>query len=647
MSESSENCREHRLLTLLPTGKDAALTASILAKAGLESYGCATLDLLLEELKRGAGAILIAEEAIAEDSAHRLAATLEQQPPWSDIHVLVVTRQGADSSTADLAVSMLGNVTLLERPIRIAALISAARTALRARRRQYQFRQQFETLERSERNLTDFFENAAVGLHLVSSDGIILRVNQTELDLLGYTSEEYVGHHIAEFHADAEAITDVLRRLHVGENIESYEARLRAKDGSIRHVLISSNVLWEDGQFIHARCFTRDITQRKHAEDALREADKRKDEFLATLAHELRNPLAPIRNSLHILRMTGNGDPTTERVCEMLERQVSHMVRLVDDLMEVSRITRGKIELHKELLEVAAVVRSAVETSRPLIEAAGHQLAISVPTEPLVVEGDLVRLAQVLANLLNNAAKYTETGGQIWLSVRRDECCVAISVKDTGIGISAEMLPRVFDLFAQEETSFSRAQGGLGIGLSLVRSLAEMHGGEVVAHSAGVGQGSEFIVRLPLAMDIPHATQTSSNGLSAPLLAARRVLVVDDNRDAANSLGMLLKLLGVDVRVVGNGRAALELIPCYRPSVVLLDIGMPEMDGYEVARKIRALPEFEGLTLIALTGWGQENDRERSRLAGFDHHLIKPADITTLRALLDSAESKVVPAAIE
>jgi PAS domain S-box-containing protein len=295
-------------------------------------------------------------------------------------------------------------VTLLERPIRISALVSAARTALRARQRQYQFRQQFEALERSERNLTDFFENAAVGLHLADANGIILRAIQTELDLLGYAAEEYIGHHVSEFHFDADAIAVLLQRLHFGETIEGYEACLRAKDGSSRHVLISANVLWEHGEFIHTRCFTRDITLRIRAAEALREADRRKDEFLATLAHELRNPLAPIRNSLHILRLTGENDPATERVCEMMERQVNHTVRLVDDLMDVSRITRGKIELHKEPVEL----RSAVETSRPLIEAAGHQLAIAIPPEPLMIEGDLVRLAQVLVNRLNSAAKYTQ-----------------------------------------------------------------------------------------------------------------------------------------------------------------------------------------------------------------------------------------------
>ena len=370
----------------------------------------------------------------------------------------------------------------------------------------------------------------------------------------------------------------------------------------------------------------------------MREADRRKDEFLATLAHELRNPLAPIRNSLHILRLTASNEPATERVCEMMERQVNHMVRLVDDLMEVSRITRGKIELHKEPIEIAAVVRSAVETSRPLIEAAGHQLAIAVPPEPLLIEGDLVRLAQVLANLLNNAAKYTEDGGQIWLTARQQGGMAVISVRDSGMEISAEMLPRVFEVFAQADRSTSRAQGGLGIGLSLVRSLVEMHGGSVEAQSAGPGQGSEFLIRLPVAQGTRRTATYPSEPDSTRILPARRILVVDDNRDAAESLGMLLKFLGADVRVVGDGRSALEIISSYRPSVVLLDIGMPGMDGYEVARRIRAQPDLGEVMLIALTGWGQEDDRRRSQSAGFDHHLIKPADIGALRALLDSVE---------
>jgi signal transduction histidine kinase len=371
-----------------------------------------------------------------------------------------------------------------------------------------------------------------------------------------------------------------------------------------------------------------------------KEADRRKDEFLATLAHELRTPLAPIRNSVHILRMAGGDPGTAERVYDMMERQVNHMVRLVDDLMEVSRITRGKIELRREQVDLAAVVRSALETSNPLIEAARHQLTVSLPDEPLILNADLVRLAQVLANLLNNAAKYTPEGGRIWLTARRAGSNAEISIRDTGAGIPAEVLPKVFDLFMQVERTYSRAQGGLGIGLTLVRSLVSMHGGTVEARSDGPGRGSEFVVRLPLAAGRLAPHERDGDGRPAAV-APRRILVVDDNHDAADSLGMLLKFLGADVRTANDGPAALEAFKTYRPSVVLLDIGLPGMDGYEVARQARQQPESEDVTLIALTGWGQEEDRRRSREAGIDHHLIKPVDLGVLERLLANLPAKV------
>jgi CheY-like chemotaxis protein/two-component sensor histidine kinase len=311
------------------------------------------------------------------------------------------------------------------------------------------------------------------------------------------------------------------------------------------------------------------------------------------------------------------------------------MVRLVDDLLEVSRITRGKIELRKEHVALAGVLRAAVEASRPLIDACGHTLEVGLPDEPLVVDGDHVRLAQVFANLLNNSAKYTDRGGRIRVGARREAGEAVVSVSDNGIGITSDLLPRVFDLFTQGGRAGERAQGGLGIGLTLVRMLVGMHGGRVEARSAGPGRGSEFIVRLPLA-DGPAHDEKHMEGQPGGVLASRRVLVVDDNRDAADSLGVLLGLLGADVRVVYGGVAALEAVETYHPSAVLLDIGMPGMDGHEVARRIRRRPDCRDVTLIALTGWGREDDRRRSELAGFDHHLVKPADAGVLEALLAS-----------
>jgi PAS domain S-box-containing protein len=636
VTESERARLEERVLVLTPTPRDADLARSVLDRAGIASFCCSGLGQACSELERGAGAILLPEEAVLRDEKDQLSRWLARQPPWSDIPIIVLARPGADSATVGQAMDLLANVTVLERPTRVTALVSAVRTALRSRQRQYQTREHLSELERREHELRDFFDNAAVGIHWVDRGGIILRANQAELDMLGYEHAEYVGHPISEFHVRPETADEIMNRIALGERLDSFEARIKCKDGSVKDVLIDSSVWSEPDRFTHMRCFTRDVTDRKRAENALREADRRKDEFLAILAHELRNPLAPIRNSVHILRMTTRDDPTAERISELMERQVNHMVHLVDDLMEVSRITRGKIALRKERIEVAAVILSAVDTSRPLIESAGHRLELEIPPEPMTVEGDPVRLNQIFANLLNNAAKYTEDGGHIRLAVQQVGGEVEVSVEDNGAGIPPESLPRVFDLFAQGDRS---APGGLGIGLTLVRRLVEMHDGSVEAHSDGLGRGSRFVVRLPLALDQRPTAAVESAGRPSHALTPRRILVVDDNRDAASSLGMLLKLLGAEVHVVYNGPDALEALGTHRPDVVLLDIGMPGMDGHEVARQLRQRPECRDVTLIALTGWGQEEDRRRSRIAGFDYHLIKPADVSALQTLLVSLES--------
>jgi CheY-like chemotaxis protein/two-component sensor histidine kinase len=335
-----------------------------------------------------------------------------------------------------------------------------------------------------------------------------------------------------------------------------------------------------------------------------------------------------------VLRLTAANSPCAH-LYEIMQRQVDYMVRLVDDLLEVSRITRGKIELRKERVELSAIIQAAVETTRPLIEAASHELAIRLTPEPLILEADAVRLTQVFANILNNAAKYTDDGGRISITAVREANCALVCVRDTGIGIASDALSRVFDMFMQGDGTGARGEGGLGIGLTLARTLVEMHGGAVEARSEGPGRGSEFAVRLPLSADShaspAHCPQTTP---AAALQRATRILVVDDSRDAADSLGVLLELLGAEVRVAYDGRAALDVFSTYRPRVVLLDIGMPGMDGYEVARRIRQHPRSEQVTLIALTGWGQERDRRNSEAAGFDRHLIKPVDFDALQGLL-------------
>jgi PAS domain S-box-containing protein len=369
---------------------------------------------------------------------------------------------------------------------------------------------------------------------------------------------------------------------------------------------------------------------------ALREADRRKDEFLATLAHELRNPLAPIRNSLQILKMPRIDSQIAQQTREMMERQVHHLVRLVDDLLDVSRVMRGKIDLRRETVELATIVARAVETVTPLIEAQRHRLETTVPPESLLLDADPVRLTQVVGNLLTNSAKYTEPGGLIELTVRRDNDVAVLAVRDNGIGIAGDMLPHVFELFAQADHATTKAQGGLGIGLTLVKNLVEMHGGSVMAHSNGLALGSEFTVRMPLLAQSPQRVENDamSNKPLAPQSPGHRILIVDDNRDAAISLSMLLRLQGHDVKVTHNGASALEIAASFRPSVIFLDIGMPGMDGYEVARRVRATPGLEKTILAALTGWGQPEDRRRTTEAGFNHHLVKPLEPQAIEAVL-------------
>ena len=364
----------------------------------------------------------------------------------------------------------------------------------------------------------------------------------------------------------------------------------------------------------------------------LREADRRKDEFLATLAHELRNPLAPIRNGLQVMRLSGSEDGIVAEARCMMERQLNQMIRLVDDLLDVSRITRDKLELKKQPVELATVVRSAVETSRPLIEQYGHTISVVLPPTPIYLDADLTRLAQVFSNLLNNSAKYTPAGGHIWLDAESFENEVAVRVRDNGMGIPADSLPGIFQIFSQVERNMEMAQGGLGIGLTLVRRLVEMHGGTVEAHSQGAGQGSQFTVRLPvveLSQIVPQSL-TTADGLAEK----RRILIVDDNQDAAKSLDMMLKLMGHDTHLAHDGLAAVQAASDFRPQIILLDIGLPKLNGYDACRRIRQQSWSDCMLIVALTGWGQEEDRRRSKEAGFDYHMVKPVELAALGKLL-------------
>lgn len=384
-----------------------------------------------------------------------------------------------------------------------------------------------------------------------------------------------------------------------------------------------------------------DVIERTHAVRALREADRRKDEFLATLAHELRNPLAPIRYGAMLARQRGCLPQQREEAVKVIERQATHMARLLDDLLDVSRITRGSLELRLTRTELDSVVSAAIEAARPLISARGHTLMVDLPQNPVRLEADPVRVTQIFSNLLTNAAKYTGPGGHILLAAREEADAVSVTVRDDGIGIAPDMIPKLFLIFSQAKPALERAEGGLGIGLALVRGLVELHGGTIEARSDGVDRGSEFIVRLPTG----SATRRQGHAAdrAEPRLGARplKVLVADDNRDGANICAMLLRTWGHDVRCVYSGATAVEIAKAFRPHVLLLDIGMPELNGYEVAERVRTAPWSQGMVLIAVTGWGQQADKERALAAGFDHHVTKPADPELLDSLLVAVSSRL------
>jgi signal transduction histidine kinase/ActR/RegA family two-component response regulator len=376
----------------------------------------------------------------------------------------------------------------------------------------------------------------------------------------------------------------------------------------------------------------RDITERKAAQEALRRADRQKDEFLAMLAHELRNPLAPIRNAAVLLTREIGADPRLGMLTAMITRQSQHLTRLLDDLLDVSRIARGRILLRSELLEVGEIIEPAIEMVQPLMNEKLHELRVDRPAQPLHVHGDRARLVQCLCNILNNSAKYSPVPGEIVLAVAAAHDSVTMEVRDNGAGISPELLPHIFDLFVQDVRPLDRSQGGLGIGLSIVKRLVEMHQGTVSAASEGIGRGCTFSIRLPRTA----APERAPAQCAAPTAPKRRILVVDDNSDAADSLAMLLRLEGHEVEIAYSAAGTFEAVRRMRPEAVLLDIGLPQMDGYEIARRLRADPAAKQIHLIALTGYGQERDRERAREAGFGAHVVKPADIEAVNQILAS-----------
>jgi len=479
-------------------------------------------------------------------------------------------------------------------------------------------------------------------IFMLDPEGRVISWNTGAENIKGYRPHEILGHHFSIFYPpEAIARGWPEHELEVACKEGRFEDegwRVR-KDGSTFWANVVITALY--GKEKNLRGFakvTRDMTERKRIE-ALEEADVQRNEFLAMLSHELRNPLAPIRNALEVMLENSSSDSVLEWARKVIARQVEHLSRLVDDLLDVSRIIANKVLLRKEPLEVAQVVLAAVEASRPWIDSRSHTLEVQVPEEPLRVEGDPTRLSQALLNLLNNAAKYTPEGGRIWLTVEREGDLAVLRVRDTGIGISAELLPTIFDLFTQGDRALDRAEGGLGVGLTLVQQIVLLHGGSVQAWSEGAGRGTEITIRLPVFVEKPveDLPQIAALDLPAAPQGIRRVLIVDDNRDAAESLEMLVQLWGHDVRSVHSGPAAVAEAERYHPEIVLLDIGLPGMNGYEVAQRLRELPGLETVTLVAVTGYGQEDDRRQSQRAGFDHHLVKPVDPARLQGLIEAA----------
>jgi len=519
------------------------------------------------------------------------------------------------------------------------------------------------------------YERAACGLIVTDMNGTILRCNVTFSGWVGMAQEDLIGKRriqdlftmggrvfhqthllpllqmqgsVAEVHIDLRhadrsvlpTLINIFRRKEGDMVVDELAIFIASDRRKYEHELLLARrnaeasllALAETQQALQA---SRDVVERTNAE--LARADRKKDEFLATLAHELRNPLAPLQNVLEILKLKTVDDPQLVWAREVFERQMQQMAHLVDDLMDISRITQSRVELRCETIDIAFVMKRAVEAAQALIAASSHHLHVLLPTAPLWVHADPTRLTQILTNLLNNAAKYTPDGGHIWFEAVEDGDQVLVSVRDTGIGIAADHLANVFTMFSQLEPALERSQGGLGIGLALVKGLVELHHGTIDAHSAGVGQGSEFRLRLPLSAAVQASAQVvheETTDVGAPAGPARRLLVVDDNRDGADMLGMALDMLGFVVEQRYNGADALAAGAKFEPDVVILDIGLPDMDGYAVARAIRSQPWGAGILLIAATGWGQQRDKDAASDAGFDLHMVKPIDFGVLGATI-------------
>ena len=505
-----------------------------------------------------------------------------------------------------------------------------------------------QALVESHARFETLFDASPVSMYLVDAELRIRQVSRKARPVFGDIGE-LIGRDLVEvIHilwpaAMADEIVARFRNtLKTGEPYAASEFSEERQDRKVREYYDWQihRISLLDGEY-GVVCYFTDISVRMKLSNELRqyaadlsESDRRKNEFLAMLAHELRNPLAPIRNALQIIRLTGGEGEAVRSATEMMGRQVGQMIRLVDDLLDVSRISRGKIELRQGRVDLTAAVNDAIEAARSLVQCMEHGLTVTLPPQPIYVYADSARLAQVVGNLLNNACKFTNKGGKISLAVEQAGMQAVVKVRDSGIGIAPDQLPRIFDMFTQLDTSLERSINGLGIGLTLVKSLVEMHGGVVEVHSAGVGKGSEFVVSLPISTETPKLPLPAPTVAEVPVPQAHRVLVVDDNRDSATSLAMLLKLMGNETHTAYDGLEAVDAAGTFRPDVILLDIGLPKLNGYEACRRIREQPWSHGMVLVALTGWGRDEDRKESTDAGFNAHMVKPVGLAELTKLL-------------
>ena len=605
--------------------------AKILRKAGyLIREGETGADAL--RLAAEKPALIILDVKLPDVSGFEVCQRIKEDPATAAIPVLHISTTFVDIEDRihGLEGGADGYLTDVLEPLELVATVKAL---LRARTAE-------EAAQISTKQWQVTFDAINDGVVLLDRDGRAVQVNSAMEGMLGKSWNDLSGQEIHDFLSIPPVSEDspFLRMLETGQR-EAVELNLG--DQWLRVTV--DPIRDAGGDVKGGLCIASDITDRRRLEMELRRqaedlaaADRRKDEFLAMLAHELRNPLAPIANALEAIRLARSNAAATEEALNIARRQIEHMARLLDDLLDVSRFTRGKIHLRKVPVELTTILRQAVETCRPLIEASGHELPTSFPAEPVWLDGDPTRLAQIVANLLNNAAKYTDRGGRIVLAADREGDEAVVRVRDNGIGLSAEMLPRVFDLFAQEDRSLDRAQGGLGIGLTLVRSLIQLHDGNVSVESRGPGQGSEFIVRLPASSRAHSTPDRNEYAYSRKSLGtdSLRILVVDDSQDSARSLARVLKLWGYEVHVVHDGPAAIEAASAESFDVILLDIGLPGIDGYQVAERLRDQFGSARPVLLALTGYGQAEDLARSQSVGFDDHLVKPVNLDKLREML-------------